>query len=192
MKKIVIILGHPDQESFCAGLANTYASQAVAEGHKLRWLKLGEMRFDPILRNGYRQKQPLEPDLLQAQEALLWADHYVFVYPIWWGSMPALLKGFFVRIFLPGFAFAYRPKSVFGDKLLSGRSAQLLVTLDTPAWYYRWIYRMPGHHQMKRTILEWTGIRPVKLAQFGPIRSSSKLQRDHWHGEVAKLARKLR
>lgn len=157
MKKIVIILGHPDPKSFCAGLATTYAKAAVAQGHSLRWLKLGEMKFDPILRHGYRQIQPLEPDLVQAQETLLWADHYVFAYPIWWGSMPALLKGFFDRVFLPGFAFAYRPESVFWDKLLAGRSAQLLVTLDTPAWYFRWVYRMPGHHQMKRTILDSFG-----------------------------------
>ena len=192
MKKIIIILGHPDRESFCAGLATSYANQAAAQGHELRWLKLGEMKFDPILRSGYRQRQSLEPDLVRAQEALLWANHYVFVYPIWWGSMPALLKGFFDRVFLPDFAFSYRPKSAFWDKLLSRRSAQLIVTLDTPAWYYRWIYRMPGHNQMKRTILEWTGVKPVRLAQFGPIRNSSAAQRDRWHGEVAKLARRLR
>ena len=192
MKKIAIILGHPDQTSFCAGLAATYAQAAVAQGHEVRWLKLGDMKFDPILRGGYRQRQPLEPDLVQAQDALLWADHHVFVYPIWWGGMPALLKGFFDRVFLPGFAFAYRPKSAFWDKLLAGRSAQLLVTLDTPVWYFRWVYRMPGHHQMKRTILEWTGVKPVRLAQFGPIRGSSDKQRGQWHVEVAKLARHIR
>jgi putative NADPH-quinone reductase len=96
--------------------------------------------------------------------------------------MPALLKGFLDRVFLPGFAFQYREGSRFWDRLLSGRSAHLFVTMDTPPWYYRLFYRMPGHNQMKRTILEFSGIKPVGIASFGPVRGSSQQQREKWLG----------
>jgi putative NADPH-quinone reductase len=185
MKKIAILLGHPSPDSYCASLAHTYATAAQAQGHSLRWIDLSSMQFDPVLRAGYRQAQPLETDLKLAQETLQWAEHWVFIYPIWWGSMPALLKGFFDRVLNPGFAFAYRQNSVFWDKLMAGRSAQLIVTLDTPAWYFRWVYRMPGHNQMRRTILEWIGVKPVKLVQFGPVQGSGDLQGAKWHTNKA-------
>ncbi|WP_276319577.1 NAD(P)H-dependent oxidoreductase [Crenobacter cavernae] len=108
----------------------------------------------------------------------------MFVYPIWWGAMPALLKGFIDRVFLPGFAFKYRDGSVLWDKLLAGRSAHLLTTMDTPPWYFRWIYRMPGHNQMKRTILEFCGIRPVAVSSFGPVRGAAEPKRQKWLAEA--------
>jgi NAD(P)H dehydrogenase (quinone) len=94
--------------------------------------------------------------------------------------MPALLKGFIERVFLPGFAFEYRENSPFWDRLLTGRSAHLLVTMDAPPWYYRWAYRMPGHNQMKRMILEFSGIKPVKITSFGPMRGSTDRLRKKW------------
>jgi NAD(P)H dehydrogenase (quinone) len=192
MKKIAIILGHPNPDSYCASLAQTYAKAAEAGGHTVQWIDLPRMQFDPILHAGYRQSQTLEPDLLAAQETLRWAEHWVFVYPIWWDSVPALLKGFFDRTLTPGFAFAYRKNSPWWDKLMTGRSAQVIATLDTPAWYFRWVYRMPGHNQIKRTILEWIGVKPVKFAQFGPLHGSSDSQRARWQSDVANLARRLR
>jgi len=104
-KRILVILGHPSSNSFCAALAERYAQSALRAGHEVRQLFLGRMDFDPVLREGYQQVQPLEADLRQAQADILWAEHLTLVYPIWWGGIPALLKGFFDRVFLPGFAF---------------------------------------------------------------------------------------
>jgi putative NADPH-quinone reductase len=179
-KRILLILGHPSSNSFCAALAERYAQSALGAGHEVRQLFLGKMDFDPILREGYRQVQPLEADLRNAQADILWAEHLTLVYPIWWGGIPALLKGFFDRVFLPGFAFKYREGKAFPDKLLQGRSAHLLVTMDTPPWYYRWIYRMPGLHQVRKTTLEFCGIKPGKTLTFGPILGSSPAQRQAW------------
>lgn len=155
----------------------------------VRQLRLGDLAFDPILHDGYRKVQSLEQDLLGAQEDIAWADHLVFVYPTWWGAMPALLKGFIDRVFLPGFAFKYRENSKFWDRLLAGRSAHLLVTMDTPPWYYRWIFRMPGHQQMKRTILEFSGIKPVKVSSFGPVLHATQAQKDTWAARAVALGR---
>ena len=179
-KRILVILGHPAKESFCSALANSYIEGANAAGNEVQLISVGNLSFDPILHNGYATIQPLEPDLVAGQAAITWAEHLVFVYPTWWGGMPALLKGFIDRVFLPGFAFKFRQGSQFWDRLLSGRSAHLLVTMDTPPWYFRWVYRMPGHNQMKRTILEFSGIKPVAISSFGPIKSSTPQKREKW------------
>jgi NAD(P)H dehydrogenase (quinone) len=179
-KRILMILGTPKNNSFCHALSEAYAQGARSKGHVVRQLKLGEMTYDPVLREGYEQSQQLEPDLLEAQRQIHWAEHLVFVYPVWWGGIPALLKGFFDRTFLPGFAFKYRNRSQLWDKLLSGRTADLLVTMDTPPWYFRWIYGAPGHRQMTRTILGFSGIKTRRLAEFAPVRPSSEEQRQSW------------
>ena len=178
-RNILVILGHPDTNSFCGSLAKAYIDSAKVSGSEVRELQLGKLKFDPILWNGYNKIQDLEPDLAKAQELIQWSNHMVFVYPNWWGTMPALMKGFFDRVFLPGFAFKYREASV-PDKLLSGRTAHLMVTMDTPPWYYRWIYHRPGHNEMKRTILEFCGIKVVKISEFAPMKASNQQQREKW------------
>jgi putative NADPH-quinone reductase len=179
-KRILVILGHPASNSFCGALAERYAQSAMRAGHEVRHLFLGAMDFDPVLREGYQQIQPLEADLRRAQADIVWAEHLTLVYPIWWGGVPALLKGFFDRVFLPGFAFKYREGKAFPDKLLHGRSAHLLVTMDTPPWYYRWVYRMPGLHKIRKTTLAFCGIEPQRTLTFGPILGSSADQRETW------------
>ena len=179
-KRVLMILGTPKGGSLCHALGEAFAQGARSEGHVVRQLKLGEMQFDPVLRQGYDQSQSLEPDLLEAQRQIHWAEHLVFVYPVWWGGLPALLKGFFDRVFLPGFAFRYRGQSQAWDKLLTGRTADLLVTLDTPPWYFRWIYGAPAHRQMVRTILGFCGIKTRRLTEFSPVRPSSEEQRQTW------------
>ncbi|SHL83313.1 NAD(P)H-dependent oxidoreductase [Phytopseudomonas punonensis] len=179
-KRILMIIGTPKSDSLCHSLAEAYALGARTEGHVVRQIRLGEISFDPILHEGYSQNQPLEADLLEAQRQIHWAQHLVFVYPVWWGGLPALLKGFLDRVLLPGFAFKYRSNSQLWDKLLSSRTADLLVTLDTPSWYFRWVYGAPAHRQMKRTILGFCGIKTRHLEEFTPVRPSSEAQRQNW------------
>jgi putative NADPH-quinone reductase len=189
-KKILVILGHPDADSFCGALFKAYIKGAEANSSEVREIKIGDLTFDPVLWKGYNKIQELEPDLVRSQEDILWAEHIVFVYPTWWGAMPSLMKGFIDRTFLPGFAFKYRNDSQFWDKLLSGRSAQLLVTLDTPPWYYRLIYRSPGYNQMKRTILGFCGIKVNSISEFSPIKGSNQEKREKWLKTAEELGKK--
>jgi len=189
MKKILIINGHPDKESFCFALADSYAKGAKQSGTTCKVINLIDLTFNPILTYGYRKISVLEPDLVQAQKDILYADHLVWVYPNWWSTYPALLKGFIDRVFLPNFAFKYRAKGPLWDKLLKGKSAQLLVTADTPSWYYWLVNRRPGHNSMKIGILQFSGISPVKIKTFAPVKSSTETQRKQWLKDAEQLGR---
>ncbi|RBJ84270.1 flavodoxin family protein [Pseudomonas sp. MWU12-2534b] len=188
-KRILVILGHPSRNSLCAALSERYLKAAQEAGHEVRQLRLGDLRFDPVLREGYRQIQPLEEDLRQAQADILWAEHLTWVFPIWWGGIPALMKGFLDRVLLPGFAFKYRPGKAFPEQLLKGRTAHLMVTMDTPPWYFRWFYRMPGLQQMRRTTLAFCGIKPLRTLTFGPVLDASEERKADWLLQAQYLAR---
>ena len=190
MKKILIINGHPDPKSLCHALAESYKRGADTNDAECKLIHLAELKFNPILSSGYREVSELEPDLLAAQQDILHADHIVMVYPNWWGTYPALLKGFIDRIFLPGFAFKYRKDSPLPAKLLKGKTARLIVTMDTPGWYYWLVNRSPGHNSMKKAILEFCGISPVRISSFAVIKNSDYEQRKKWLEEVEILGKK--
>ncbi|MCC6583628.1 MAG: NAD(P)H-dependent oxidoreductase [Chitinophagales bacterium] len=170
-KKILIVNGHPNKESLNFALAEAYKKGALESGAEIKEINISDLQFNPNLQYGYKKRTELEPDLLESWDKIKWAEHLVFVFPIWWGGMPAMLKGFFDRLFLPGFAFQYRENSVWWDKLLTGKSAHIIATMDTPYWYFRLIYGNPGIQQFKRTILQFSGINPVKVTVFSPIKN---------------------
>lgn len=186
MKRILVILGHPNKNSYCEALANAYAEGAKQIGHEVQLLPLHALKFDLNLSAGYQQTQALEPDLLMAQEKINWANHIVIIHPVWWGSVPALLKGFTDRVLLPSYAFKYRKDSPMWDKLLTGKSGRIIYTLDYPIWYYRFVLGAPAEKQLKKMTMEFCGIKPVQVNRFGPIRNSKPEQRSQWlHAAIA-------
>jgi putative NADPH-quinone reductase len=191
--RILVIDAHPMADSFCSALAGAYAEAAAAAGAEVRRLRLAELAFDPDLHQAYRHRQELEPDLACAQQDILWADHLVFAYPTWWGTVPARLKGFIDRVLHPGFAFKFTSdKALFQEKLLAGRSARLLVTMDAPPWYYRWAIGAPGHRMMKTAVLGFCGVHPVRISSFGSVKLSSPERRQRWLRQASDLGRKRR
>ncbi len=192
MKNILIIQAHPVKDTFSEHLKDAYKNGAESAKGNVKILKLSELNFDLNFTQGYRGNQELEEDLVNAQKLISWADHLVFIYPNWWATFPALLKGFIDRTFLPGFAFKYREDSLLWDKLLTGKSARLIVTMDSPTWYYKWFIKAPGHHAMKKGILEFCGIKPVKITSFGPIKKSTVNQRNKWLKKVELFGNKLK
>jgi putative NADPH-quinone reductase len=184
MKRTLIICGHPDKNSLCSSLAESYFKGAVKNGSKARMLMLNDLNFNPFLEKGYKVAQPLEPDLEKAKSDIAWADHLVFVYPVWWASIPALLKGFIDRVFTPGFAFKYKPKAGLPEKLLVGKSGRLIVTMDSPKWYYKWFMKRSSQIMMKKGVLEFCGVKPVKITEFCPIKGTSDKKKQQWLDQV--------
>lgn len=172
--RTLIILGHPDKKSLCHAIADNYEKGAREKGGEVMRINLGDINFNPNLRNGYRVVQNLEQDLVEAQANIKWANHVVIIFPVWWGSVPAILKGFLDRTFLPGFAFKYRENSNQWDKLLSGKSARLIVTSDAPVWWLYLTYFHPAVNMMKKAVLEFCGVSPVEVMSFGSIKDASE------------------
>lgn len=189
-KKIAIINGHPNAESFNYGLAAAYKEGALLGGAIVREITVAQLQFNPNLSFGYRKRTELEPDLLKAWEIIQWADHLVWVHPVWWGGLPAITKGFIDRLFLPGMAFKYRENSLFWDKLLKGKTAHIITTMDQPGWYYRWVYARPGINQLKKAILQFCGVTPVKVTGIGIIKTANEAKRLKWLGKIKRIARK--
>ncbi len=191
-KRILIINGHPDQASFNYGLADAYRQGAAETGATIQEITIAQLQFDPNLRYGYRKRIDLEPDLLISLDKIRWAEHLVWVHPVWWGGLPALMKGFIDRLFLPGIAFQYRTDSVWWDKLFAGKTAHIITTVDQPAWYYWLVFGNPSVNQLKRSVLEFCGIKPVHVTYIGAVRNSTEQQRARWLQSVSRLGRQLK
>lgn len=187
---ILVINGHPDKESFCHALSQAYYNGAVSSNAHVEMIHIVDLKFNPNLEFGYRKRTELEPDLLDAQQKIKQADHLVWIYPVWWGSYPAIMKGFLDRVLLPGFAFQKRPNSVWWDKYLTGKTARIICSMDQPAWYYSLIYRAPSTNAMKKLTLKFTGVSSVKCTSIGPIRLSKPEFREKWLKKVEELGRK--
>lgn len=192
-KKIFILLGHPDKLGMCGKLADAYEAGARSSGHEVQRLNIGEMRFDPILHQGYRAIQELEPDLKKFQECLSWADHLVIVYPVWWVGMPAILKGLFDRAWLPGSAFRYikmkdGERTIFWHRLYRGKTARTILTSGTPPWLVR---LLPGNvnAQLKWGILWFAGF-SVRSLWLGPAENIPDPVCTQWCDRVQALGRR--
>ena len=192
MKKIALINGHPNHESFNFALAEAYKKGAENSGAEIKEIIIRDLVFNPNLQFGYQKRMDLEPDLLKAWEIIQWADHLVWVHPVWWGGLPAVTKGFIDRLFLPGLAFKYRENSVWWDKFLTGKTAHIITTIDQPGWYYRMFYGRPSINQLKKSTLEFCGVKPVKVTYIGIIKNSKEEQRQKWIEKVYSLGQKLK
>ncbi|MFH7018784.1 NAD(P)H-dependent oxidoreductase [Flavobacterium sp. FlaQc-47] len=184
MKNILIINGHPNPSSFNFAIAETYLKGAIASGAKVETITIASLKFNPNLQFGYQKRTELEPDLLESWEKIKKADHLVWIHPVWWGGLPAITKGFIDRLFLPGMAFQYRQNSVWWDKLLKGKTAHIITTLDQPSWYYRFFYGRPSVNQLKKSTLEFCGVKPVKVTYIGIIKGSDNAQKEKWLEKV--------
>lgn len=175
---ILIINGNPKKDSFCSALAESYQRGCETTSYSVKLISLGDLVFDPVLRDGYFGNQVIEPDLQLLIAAIDHADHIVFVYPNWWGAMPALLKGALDRVFVPGFAFKFEGKGI--TKMLTGKSASLLITMDVPIWMYRWVHGSRGVKLMRENILDFCGVKCGKPSFFGPVHKAKAKERERW------------
>lgn len=191
-KKILIINGHPNKNSFNFGIAAAYKKGVLSTGTEVKEIVIANLDFNPNLQFGYQKRTELEPDLLEAWEKIQWADYLVWIHPVWWGGLPAITKGFIDRLFLPGFAFQYRENSHFWDKLLRGKTAHIITTLDQPGFFYRLFFHRPSVNQLRRSVLKFCGISPVKVSYIGIVRNSTPEMRKKWLEKVENWGKKLK
>jgi len=169
MRRILIIQGHPDPvpARLCCALAEAYAAGAIAAGHTVAHLNVAELDL-PLLRlpEEFQTGTP-SPAVVAAQAVLRDAEHWVLIYPLWLGGMPALLKGFLEQTLRPGFGF--KPNAGLSGGLLTGRTARVIVTMGMPAFVFRWWFGAASVKALRRNILNFGGIRPVRETFVGGV-----------------------
>jgi len=170
---VLVLDGHPDEHRLVSSLLDHYAA-SLQPGSTVRRIAVRDLAFDPNLRRGYSADQAWEPDLERVGVAISECDHLVVGFPLWWGGEPGLLKGLLDRLILPGFAFRYHADDPFWDSLLAGRSADVVVTMDTPPWYLRAIYGDPVSRRWRRQVL-------VRLAGSGDTVRLTDTEDLRWH-----------
>ena len=178
--KLFIFVGHPRAQSLSHGMADAYQRGAESQGAEIRRMHLSDMQFDPDLTEGYHSRKTLEPCLETWRDNVLWSSHVCWAYPVWWGGMPAKMKGVIDRAFLPGFAMQYHENDPWWDKLLAGRSADLLLTSDAPAWFDQLLYGRPAKKQAAYSVLKFSGIKPVRTLQVGTVKSAKESKIQAW------------
>jgi NAD(P)H dehydrogenase (quinone) len=185
----LVVFAHPNPKSFCKGIVETIEAASKEKGDNVTVRDLYEIGFDPILKPDdfvALQSGNLSEDIKTEQEHIKWADVITFVYPVWWVSVPAILKGYVDRVFSYGFAY----ESVDGAPrgLLNGKKALLFCTTGSPNEYYA---QNGMHNSMKQTtddgIFNFTGIEVINHTFFGAVPSVSDETRKEYLKEVEKI-----
>jgi putative NADPH-quinone reductase len=188
-KRIALIQGHPDGGAAHYGhaLAQAYQEGARRAGHEVRTISVASLEF-PLIRSPLEfTRDPPPPAIRGAQEIIRWSQHLVVVYPLWLGSLPALLKGFFEQTFRYGFALGAPKGGRFPQRLLKGRSARIIVTMGMPAAAYRLLFRAHGVKSLDSAVLALSGIRPVRDTMIGSAETLAPRKRERWLAEIREL-----
>ncbi len=192
-RTVVVIQGHPDPDGrhFCHALADAYAQGAEAAGHSVRRIDVGRLDF-PLLRNREEWTGGTPPEAIrQCQETIGAADHLVIVYPLWLGTLPALLKGFLEQVLRPGFAIEGPSPRGLWRRLLKGKSARIVVTMGMPALVYRLWFRAHSLKNLERNILKFCGIRPISESLVGTVEGRAAA-REKWLARMRAYGRDAR
>lgn len=181
-KHIAIIQGHPDPggNHFCHALAEAYIKGAKSSGHDVEVIDIAQIDF-PILRVPREFEHDETPEAIkQAQRIIQSAQHLVIIYPLWLGTLPAYLQAFFEQTFRPGFAALKGDEGKTWKKLLTGRTAHIVVTMGMPAFAYRWYFFAHSLKCLERNILGFCGIKTTKETLIGMVESIGDKERKQW------------
>jgi putative NADPH-quinone reductase len=186
---ILILDGHPDpaNERFIHSLATAYHEGAEQGGHQVQTIRIADLEF-PLLRSqvDYEKGHPVEA-VQRCQSAMDWATHVVILYPLWLGSMPALLKALLEQMLRPGFAFSAAKLGRSPVKFLSFKSARIIVTMGMPALLYRWYYRAHSLRSLQRNVLRFVGFRWIRSTLIGGVAGLDAAKRSAWLEKVRAL-----
>jgi putative NADPH-quinone reductase len=193
MRNALVLLGHADPESLNARLARAYGDALREAGAHVASITLSELSFDPVLRRGFAGEQSLEPDLLRVREAIEQADHLAWFFPTYWASPPAIGRGFVDRLFLPGWAFRYE-EGASGTRslpkgLLAGKSARVVTTMDSPAWWYTLAHHRAIHGSFVTGTLSFVGLASIRTTTIHEVRSLDAGARQAHLRTMASIAR---
>ncbi|TGA96225.1 flavodoxin family protein [Sporolactobacillus shoreae] len=189
---VLIIYAHPNPKSFNHAVLEQVQKGLGESHHEVSVIDLYQEGFDPVLIfNEKRKRRDMknDPEMARYRDLVKKADHYIFIYPVWWYGLPAILKGFFDRVFAAGFAYIY--EGLVPKGLLTGKSAWVIYTIDSPGLFVRLVRGNVEWTVVKKAILQFCGIRPVKRMMLAGMKGSSARKRKRWLDTVYQQARQL-
>lgn len=189
-KHITVIQGHPDAHTkhFGHALADAYTRGAEEAGHEVRHIPVAELDFAVLrTKEDWEKGKPCDC-IVKSQEMIRWADHLVIIYPLWMGFMPALFKAFLEQTFRPEFALSNAAPGKMPKRLLTGKSARIVVTMGMPALIYRFYFRAHSLKGLEPNILGFAGIKPIRTSVIGAVEESED-DRKKWLCEMAEFGR---
>lgn len=188
-KHIAIIQGQPDPDRnrLAYALSAAYKSGAEHAGHEVREIFIADLDFFILRTKKEFDTTTVTHAIRQSQEDIYWANHLVIFYPLWLGTMPALLKAFLEQVFRPGFAYIEGEKGKLWTKLLKEKSARIVITMGMPAFIYRWYFGAHSLKSLKRNILGFAGISPIKETLIGMVEIADEVKRKKWLKQMESL-----
>lgn len=191
MKKILLIDSHPYDKSLCKAIADSYETGALQSKDRIEInrINIRDLRFDTNLRAGYRESQELEGDLEKAKKLVEKCQHIVLVVPVWWGGVPALLKGFFDRLLLPGWTFEFDENHEL-IKLLTGRSASVLYTQGASEELTRSYFKDCFWESLSKYVFNFCGFDPIQRVCFDSVEGDSE-EKNKYRADILVKAEKL-
>jgi putative NADPH-quinone reductase len=187
MPTVCIIQGHPDAKGrhLCHGIAQAYADGARTAGARVRKIDIAAADF-PLLRDPADFLTAPPQDIQAAQEVIHSADHLAIVYPLWLGTMPGVVKGFFEQLCRNNFAISADAKGGWPRQMLKGKSARVIVTMGMPATVYKLMFGAHGVRGFEASILGMAGIKPIGETLIG---GAGELTRDRAEAIFARIRR---
>ena len=191
--KILIIYAYPHHESLNGKILDT-VTQSINPKHEIKILDLYQEEFNPVL---YFDKKYKRRDLQHCKEtqkyreAISWSNHIIFIFPIWWSSMPAILKGFIDRVLVQNFAYSYSAKKLSPNKLLKGRTASIIVTHDTPNLIAKFLQKDYGRLLKTQILKNMCGIKVKQFLTLPNVRKSTSKKRANFFRKINKTINKL-
>ncbi|MCZ4272317.1 NAD(P)H-dependent oxidoreductase [Maritalea porphyrae] len=185
---ILILSGHPRQQSFTHALSKAYQEGAQLAGAQTSLVSLSNIQLGNQTDSPLPSQSSWTADMKALWQEMKAADHVVIAHPLWWGSMPGELKMLFDRLLVSGTAYQYQQGKAFPKGLLADRTAELIMTSDTPDWYYRFGYCSAQTNLMKNQILKFIGLKPVRSTHISPVRNMSDIARAKKLEQVKNMA----
>jgi len=151
--RVLVVFSHPLEDSYGAALRDVVIQSLKEGGHTVDLCDLYREAFDPVLsvreRRMYRDAASNADDVIEHVQRLRRAEGVVFVFPSWWYGMPAILKGYFDRVWLPGVAFDFGPQAIV-PLLTNIRLFGAVTTTGAPEWFTRFYVGNPSRKVMMR------------------------------------------
>lgn len=188
--KVVIVFNHPYDGSFCNAILQSVSNGLAKGNHQIDIIHLDKDNFNPVMTagdlKGFRDKKPIDPQVIEYSNRIKEAHHLVLIFPIWWELMPAMTKGFIDKVIFPGVAYDYtnvnntRMKPLWNNL----KGVTMITTMNTPNYLYWLLF---GNAIKKAMILGtfWKiGFKNRKWISFNQVKAVSVDKRKKWLTEL--------